>query len=631
MCGIVASFDRLGRLTQARLAPALRVLAPRGPDDAGSMCTPDGRIALGHTRLAIVGIDDGHQPLHLPGRDLWAVVNGEFYDDVALRRQLTASGAVFRSQSDSELLLHLYERHGLACVEHLRGEFAFVLWDNREQKLIAGRDAFGVKPLCYATHDGSLSLASNAKALFALGLPVRWSHQGLRQALLWQYPLPQATLFAGVQQVPPGHLLVHERGRTRLQRWWHEDTAPPLNDPEEAATLFESALRQAVRRRLRAEVPLACHLSGGLDSSSILALAAEEGTVPAAFTVSFDDAGYDEAALARSVATRYGTRLDSLFLDRETLLDHLEAAVVATEGLAVNGHLPAKYLLNRRIKEAGYKVALSGEGADETLLGYPFLRVDWCRQNGVDETLIGANAASRGLMMPAGAMLDLSPVAQRLGFIPTWLRAKAGMGQRAQALLRPAFHDDGGPLQCWLEAVAPIPPRALSHPGQAAALWTASALPQYILKTLGDGCEAAFGIEGRPPFLDTDLWRVVRRLPLEHKIRHFAGDPPLLEEKHILRVLMRSRLPTAITARRKHPFVAPPLLPATDAVNTRLNDCLRDAVFAKLPCFDVNAVAALLESRRTWHDADHKCYDPILLTLLSLHALQKNLNPEEGA
>lgn len=631
MCGIVASIDRLGRLTQARLTPALRVLAPRGPDDSGAMTTPDGRVALGHTRLAIVGVADGHQPLHLPGRDVWAVVNGEFYDDLAIRRQLTASGAVFRTHSDSELLLHLYERHGAACVEHLRGEFAFVLWDNREQKLLAGRDAFGVKPLCYAEHDGVLHLASNAKALFALGVPVRWSHAGLRQALLWQYPLPDETLFAGVQQVPPGHLFIHERGRTRQQRWWHQPESAPLTDADEAAALFELTLRQAVRRRLRAEVPIACHLSGGLDSSSILALAAEEGATPAAFTVSFDDAAYDEVHLAQTVATRFGTTLDALFLNRETLLDNLEAAVVATEGLAVNGHLPAKYLLNQRINHAGYKVALSGEGADETLLGYPFLRVDWCRQNGVDETLIGANAASRGLMMPAGAMLDLSPVEQRLGFIPTWLRAKAGMGRRLQALLRPDFHENGRPLKRWLDAVAAQAARELSHPEQAAALWTASALPQYILKTLGDGCEAAFGIEGRPPFLDTDLWRVVQRLPFNQKIHHLAGDAPQLEEKHILRRLMRSRLPQAITARRKHPFVAPPLLTNSAAVNSRLYDNLRDTHFKKIPGFDPGAVAALLDARRSWRDTDHKCYDPILLTLLSLHALQKNLNPEEGA
>ncbi|CAM2010991.1 asparagine synthase (glutamine-hydrolyzing) [Acanthopleuribacter pedis] len=629
MCGLIAGFRAKGGFRPGDLASALNILAARGPDERGERILADGRVALGHTRLAIVGIADGRQPLHLPERGLWAVVNGEFYDHAAQRRALIREGTRFRTNSDSELLLHRYARHGLDAVHHLRGEFAFVLWDDREQRLIAGRDAFGVKPLLVHEAGGTLTLASNAKALFAMGVPIRWDAEGLKQTLLWQYPAAAETLFEGVRQVPPGHLLVHERGKTEVRAWWDPEAPAPEpapRDRREQVERFAASLRESVSLRLRGEVPVCCHLSGGLDSSTILALAAEAGEAPACFTVSFEEQDYDEEQLADRSANHFGAPLHRIHLSNADLLDHLEAAVIATEGVAVNGHLPAKYLLNQRIRAAGFKVALSGEGADEVLLGYPHLRLDYCRRRGLDPALLGGNEASRGLMMPHGARLNTDAAQQRLGFVPAWLEAKAGMGKRVQPLLRPPYGAEDGSLARFLTKLPdPRGGEGRDPVERAARLWTQSALPQYILKTLGDGCEAAFGIEGRPPFLDTHLWRVARDLPLDLKIHHDPKRNPALEEKHILRALMHPILPTAITARRKHPFVAPPLL---NGSREPWQDRLRDATFAQIPCFEPKAVRALLDAAPTWDPRTRKSYDPLLLTMLSLHALQKHHRPE---
>lgn len=633
MCGLIALCDANGGLRAEDLTPALKILAARGPDDSGTFVDAKGRIALGHTRLAVVGLNNGHQPLHHQERDLWAVVNGEFYDHEPQRTNLEKSGARFRTDSDSELLLHLYEKHGLDAVHFLRGEFAFILWDSRHQRLVAGRDAFGVKPLLYHEQGSRLRFASNAKALFASGVTPRWDKAAVHQALLWQYPAPAETLFQDIKQLPPGCLLVHEHRKTRITRWFRPDAPPnrpPTADDGEHKERFAARLRESVALRLRGDVPVSCHLSGGLDSSSILALATELGaTPPTCFTVSFGTESYDEIALAREVAARFDAPLNVLRWDpSSTMRNHLEHAVVATEGLAVNGHLPAKYLLNKLIQEAGFKVALSGEGADELLLGYPHLRVDLCHSANLNPGALGNNEASRGLMMPHGAMLDTTTAHQLLGFTPTWLAAKAGMGRRMQVLLREPYREDRGSLHRFLKTLPPTANAHQHHPVETAArLWTQSALPQYILKTLGDGCEAAWGIEGRPPFLDTELWKVARELPLDLKIRHRSGTKTQLEEKYILRDLMRDRLPPSIVQRRKHPFVAPPMI-HFGRQDDWWQDRLRDSIFAKLPFFEPAAIKNLLDQNVYSEEGDTKSWDPVITPLLSLHALQKHLNPE---
>ena len=223
MCGIASVLSWNGPMDEAALRQAVASLRHRGPDGQGIWLSDDRRVGLGHARLSIIDLHTGGQPIASEEGRVHAVVNGEFYGFEEIRRDLEDRGHRFSTRSDSEILLHLYEEFGTQCLAHLRGEFAFVLWDARAGKLFAARDRFGIKPLCYAVADGLLRIASEAKALFAAGLAAEWDHASAFQAMSLQYVLPDRTLFRGVMQVPPGHFLCASDGKIELSRYWDMD------------------------------------------------------------------------------------------------------------------------------------------------------------------------------------------------------------------------------------------------------------------------------------------------------------------------------------------------------------------------------------------------------------------------
>ena len=275
----------------------------RGPDGSG-ISRFDGAV-LGHTRLALVDVGGGAQPITSEDGSVACVVSGELYDDAAIRRELESRGHRFRSRSDSELVVHLYEEHGDAFVGHLRGEFAVIVWDVRRRRLVCARDRFGVRPLVWARTPAGVAVASEAKALFALGLGAEWDMEAVWASMCAQYALPHQTLFRGVQQVPPGHLLVVERDRCTGHAYW--DLSFPVQKRGVTSTEVRAALDEAVALRLRGDhARVACTLSGGLDSSSIAALAAARGSIEC-FTLSFSQsAAYDEVAVAERTARALG-------------------------------------------------------------------------------------------------------------------------------------------------------------------------------------------------------------------------------------------------------------------------------------------------------------------------------------
>jgi asparagine synthetase B (glutamine-hydrolysing) len=267
------------RISAERLKRATNILRHRGPDSQGAWLSPDQRVGLGHARLSIIDLTTGDQPIANEDERIHIVVNGEFYDFERQRRELERRGHLFRTRSDSEIALHLYEEFGTHCVQQLRGEFAFVLWDESNQMLFAARDRFGIKPLYYAVQDGTLYLASEIKALFAAGVPARWDHEYFYQHATGP-AMPDRTLFDGVHQVPPGHCLTATTNGMRILRYW--EFSYPRADELEADTRDESAwieefaavFDEAVKLRMRADVPVGCYLSGGLDSCAVLGFAA---------------------------------------------------------------------------------------------------------------------------------------------------------------------------------------------------------------------------------------------------------------------------------------------------------------------------------------------------------------------
>lgn len=598
MCGFAATFMDAGGVDGRKLALALRSIGHRGPDSSEIWLADDGRAGMGHARLAITGGDSGAQPLADEARAIHAVVNGEFYGFEAIRTELERAGHVFRTASDSEILIHLYQDLGTDCVARLRGEFAFVLWDAARDRVFACRDRFGIKPLFYASDGASISFASEIKALFALGLQAAWNPDAFLQHIFMIHGQSE-TLFKEVSQVPPGHFLEVRHGRVKLQRYW--DLEFPVSDAlysegtdEDAIVEYRTRLLEAVRLRTRSEAPVGCYLSGGIDSSSVMTMAASLAARQLkAFTVSFDAEPYDEAPLAKLVARHAGAEYHALRLTQNDLADALSDAVFHVETLG-NLHGVARYLQSRSARDAGCKVALTGDGADETLAGYSHFRLDVSGQSGgsVPALLSGVQAA--------------------LGFVPAWVVKLA--------VDRAPFHGLVSDYAASLECYGHLYDRFIGqvdvqracrgrHPVQQSLyLWCKTILPNYSL--CADRLEMAFSIEGRHPYLDHELFEYVRHLPPRLLLRDG-------QEKYVLREAARPFVPPDVYARRKHPFAAPPVtIDLGGPVMTLLQDELRGGTMKNVPFFEQQAIVALLDELPELAVSRRMALEPLLLMLL---------------
>ncbi len=625
MCGIVSLISARVPVDPVRLQRATGALSHRGPDGEGRWFSKDGTAALGHRRLSIIDLATGAQPISNEDGTIHIVVNGEFYGFEDIRRDLRAKGHRFSTASDSEVALHLYEERGIDFVHDLRGEFALILYDENRKRLVAARDRFGIKPLCHAEGpDGTFYAASEAKAIIAAGFPASWDEYAFFHACNVQYVPTDRTLFKGIHQLPPGHLLIVQDGKQELKSYWDLDyPAEPVAGRETDAdwiALFGNEFEAAIRLRLRADVPVCCHLSGGLDSSAVAAMSTRiAARPPACFTVSFDAEGYDELPVAREMAERMGAALHVVPVSQDDLVKNIPEAVYYSEGLSINGHLAGKFLLNRAIRAAGFKVTLTGEGADEVLAGYPHLREDMIEQ---DEALAHrraglyqSNDKLAGVFLAHGDTLPLQGVADRLGFVPSFLRAKASLGFRMSGLLSADFAGRMQGHDIYRDVIDAFDvPRQLAGRhvvNQSSYLWTKLTLATYILRTLGDGCEMAHSIEGRLPFLDHKLFELARRMPMTMKIRD-------LVEKHVLREAVRPLLTETIYKRQKHPFIAPPVSRFSNAaLDGFIQDTLRSAAFAAMPFFDARKTRDWLDSLPRQSAQDRVAAEPVLMLLLT--------------
>jgi asparagine synthase (glutamine-hydrolysing) len=637
MCGIAAFFSHGQPVAMTSLECATASMRHRGPDNQRHWLSSNGRVGLGHARLSIIDLSGGDQPIASEDGRLRIVVNGEFYDFERIRRELEARGHRFRTKSDSEIALHLYEDFGVHGLTQLRGEFAFVLWDANNQTLFAARDRFGIKPLFYAWHNDTLFLASEAKALFAAGVPARWDHESFYHHATGP-ALADRTLFAGVHQVPPGHYLLATPNSFRLLRYWDFDypTAAALaarpRDERACIEQFRAALDEAVRLRMRADVPVGCYLSGGLDSCAVLGLAARHAREPIhAFTLTFDQSAYDEGRIAEEMAAHVGAKFYPVPIKQADLADHFADAIWHAETLFYNGHGIAKFLLSRGVRDAGYRVVYTGEGSDEILGGYAHFRRDMLLYNteGQDPAevkrllaeLEAANPVSRGLLLPDGESLLLEAVRRVLGFVPTSFEIGATMAAKRLSLLTDEFK---AAFAGWDSALFFL--NQFDVPGQLAGrdplnqslyLWSRSALCNYILVLLGDRMEMAHSIEGRLPFLDHRVVECLSEMPVALKIRGMT-------EKYLLREAARDVLTDTVYRRQKHPFLSPPVttLPG-EGFHQMLQDTLRGRALAALPFFDQRKVVALLDRLPAMTDGERTAWDPLLMAVLSACVLQE--------
>src|SRR6185312_12793461 len=331
----------------------------------------------------------------------------------SLRERLRAMGYRFSTESDSEIALHLYQERGMQAATLLRGEFAMVIADERQRAMIAVRDRFGVKPLYYAVVNGEVFFASEIKAMLALGVPAAWDLVGATGGMGRSH---EKTEFAGISTVPPGCYAIAKDGDVRIYPYWDweiptaEQMRADTRSEADVVDEFREVLRDSVRQRLVADVEVASYLSGGIDSCAVLGLAQQEMDRPIrAFTLTFDNALYDEAAIAEEQAKLVGATYHPIPITGREIAESFGDAIWHSETQMFNGHGVAKYLLSRAVSRAGIKVVFTGEGSDEMLGGYAYFRIDALNNDptlsanqrmGLLEEMLGANAATRALMMP---------------------------------------------------------------------------------------------------------------------------------------------------------------------------------------------------------------------------------------
>jgi asparagine synthase (glutamine-hydrolysing) len=638
MCGIVAAVSRDGNLTREGICRATRQLQHRGPDAQHVWVSDDGRVALGHARLSIIDLETGDQPIASEDERLRLVANGEFYDFERIRAGLERDGHAFRTRSDSEIALHLYEDRGARAVHTLRGEFAFAIWDRRDDVLFAARDRFGIKPLYYTTWNGTFYLASEVKALAALGVPLRWDADMLYDLHFVSHP-PDRTPFAGIWQLPPGSCLMADGEHVRVLPYWDWDY--PCGDPAPAGAYDERewierltvAFEEAVRLRLRADVPVACYLSGGIDSCAVLGVASRLSSRPLrAYTLSFDHADYDEVDLAADQARLSGAEFRRIDLRAEHLAEHFADAVWHAERPFANAHVVAKYLLSRAVRDSGIKVVLTGEGSDEIFAGYPHFRRDMILYGGNGDDpdtramrlaeLEAANRVSAGMLMPAG-MTGMKAVQQTLGFVPsnleTWAQLGAGLLRMVDADFAERYRDRDT-FRLMLSTLDVERQMAGRHPvNQSLYVWARTMLPNYILSNLGDRMEMAHSVEGRLPFLDHHVVGEAVQMPVSMKIRG-------LTEKYVLREAARPVLTDAVYRRQKHPFMSPPATLQQDGgLFAFLQDTLRSSALDGPGIYDRRKVTALLDAVPAMDAAARNRADGVLMWMTSLCVLHERM------
>ncbi|MCB0875099.1 MAG: asparagine synthase (glutamine-hydrolyzing) [Solirubrobacterales bacterium] len=601
MCGIagIVRADEGEAVEERALLRMARAIRHRGPDGFGLLLDPG--AGLVSTRLSIVDLEHGWQPLVAAGDDSVLVYNGEVYNHPELREWLRSRGVVFRTRSDTEVVHALLEYEGPAGLDRLNGQFALAWWQPRRRRLTLVRDRFGVRPLSFSfREDGTIVFGSETKALFASNeVRPEVDLAGLDQVFTLWAPQAPRTVFAGVDQLEPGGLLVWERGEViERRRWWR--AGPDQEDPVED---LEALMRDSVGLRLRADVPVGAYLSGGLDSSVISALAqVEKAGELRTFSVAFDDPTYDERAEQELVARALGTSHHVVEADAAAIaaafpdvIRHAETPLVRTAPVPL-------YLLAREVHDHDLKVVVTGEGADELFWGYDLFKEVAIRSRHRDDP-------ERAMELLGELYPHLGGSAARRG--PGWARflLAAGAGGDslashmtrvdATASVRAFYRDDiaaGLSVDAALEPIRDGLPEGFSELDElerAAWLEVTTLLEPYLLAAQGDRVAMAHGVEGRYPFLDHRVYARSVALPESEKLTDTS-------DKVALRRLAGKLLPKSISTRRKQPYRAPEVVPFfAPGAPGWVEEALAPAALEEVGIWDPRRVEGLLRRCRS--------------------------------
>jgi len=619
MCGIVgvlSSSDRVS-VRETDLRRMVGAIRHRGPDEFGVyLDTQDGcRVGLGNARLRIIDLSGGQQPISNEDGTLWIVYNGEVFNYLELRNELELQGHRFRTDSDTEVIVHLYEQYGPECASRLNGQFALAIWDERRGELFLARDRVGICPLYYARRGGGLLFASEIKALLAHGaVSAELDPVAIDQVFTYWSPLSPRTAFRDVCTLPPGHWLrASADGRFDIRPYWQMAFPPAgdeIDDLDQAVDELRERLIDAVRLRLRSDVPVGAYLSGGLDSSTVTALVRNCTDTPLeTFSVAFTDEAFDESEHQRRMADHLGTEHHLITCSHEDIgraypdvIWHAETPMLRTAPAPL-------YLLSGLVRRNELKVVLTGEGADEFLAGYEIFKEAKVRRF----VARGPGSSWRGALLERLYPYVGDLARSRQGYLERFFRDGADGNPATQshnvrwrntartkrlfsAAMRSAVAEAAGGSGGLPDA----PPGALDGlplPGDFAQ-WSPLAraqyleatifLPGYLMSSQGDRMVMSHSVEGRYPFLDPELIEFCNRLSPRLKL---CG----LDEKHVLKRLAREFLPESIHTRHKRPYRAPihaSFFPGRKPLDW-VSEALSPGALAEAGCFEPGAVAML--------------------------------------
>ena len=565
MCGIAGIVNLRGEeVEREALERMCRVMRHRGPEEQG-VWAGEG-VGFAHRRLSIIDLAAGQQPMESADKALCITYNGEIFNYLELRRDLQAQGCRFRTESDTEVILHAYERYGDACVERFNGQWAFAIWDSRRARLFLSRDRLGVRPLFYARAGRDLVFASEIKAIFCHpGVRREIDPEALDEIFTFWHARPPRTAFLGVELLPPGHSMAVEGGKTTQWPYWRLDFAvdqAPASEEALGARLHE-LLVDATRLRLRADVPVGAYLSGGLDSTVITGIIKRFTDTPLkTFSVGFEDAEFDESSFQDEAVRYLGTEHHRVRCTKADICRVFPEVVWHAEAPMLRTAPAPLYILSGLVRQHGYKVVLTGEGSDEVLGGYDLFKEAKIRR------FWGARPESRcrpmllkrlypymkNLQSQSDSYLRafFHVDAAKLGdpffsHVPRWdLTAKLKSFFSEDLKTRLGGHDSLAGMRSSLDERY----AGWSPFGQAQWLEATGLLPGYILSSQGDRMSMAHSVEGRFPFLDYRVVEFSSRLPPRLKMRG-------LDEKYLLKRIAGDLAPESVLRRPKQPYRAP--------------------------------------------------------------------------
>ena len=623
MCGICGKYSPQGVQTE-ELNHMLDSIVHRGPDDSGTYLR--GVIGMGNRRLSIIDLQSGKQPISNEDGSIWVVYNGEMYNYPSLRQQLQTKGHTFYTNSDTEAIVHLYEDHGERCVEHISGMFAFALWDEKQKKLLLARDRIGQKPLFYTQEGSDFLFGSEIKSVLSL------RHQNpeldplaMHDYLSLRFISPPNTIFKGIKKLPPAHTLTFQNGEIKLRRYWQLSFREKLTlSEDEILEALQEQLIRTVDSHLLSDVPVGSFLSGGLDSSMVVAVLARDlGLKPQTYAIGVEESDFDETPYARMVANHYQT-------------DHIEERVAANIIQSIpkmiwhldepSDPIAACMYQAARLASKHVKVVLGGDGGDELFAGFD----RYVGSRYIDMYSIMPLALRKGLM---GPMLDRLPdsftyksMTQKLRWVHHLSLQSTAAEQYAAATCFFRFtHDEKlalysddlqqeiGHLNSSLAITEPFN-NAEADDLLDRMLYTdfVTRLPEHSLM-LTDRMTMAHGLEARSPFLDHELVEFLAKVPANIKVQN--NQP-----KHLMRKLAADYLPAPILQREKQGFMLPIAYWFRNDLYPLVSQTLENSHFVKQGWFKKEAIQNLLDEHRS-NRHDHHVRLWMLLNLALWHQL----------